>query len=80
MGIFELGPWAFGNQVHRNAGVLVKGDKLHVMWTRIGDARERIFQSTINLSNIGENGVELKGRGYCNANLIGRRKFTNIDI
>jgi len=48
--IFELGPWSFGDQGHRHAGVLVQGDKLHVVWTRIGDAPEQILYSTIDMS------------------------------
>ena len=51
LGIFELGPWTFGGQGHRHADVLVNGEKLHVMWTRIGDAPECIFHSTIDLAN-----------------------------
>lgn len=35
---------------HRHAGVLVRGDRLHVFWTRIGDAPEAILHSTIDLS------------------------------
>ena len=49
-GIFEMGPWAFGDQGHRHAGVLVKGDKLHVVWTRIGDAPESVLHSVIDMS------------------------------
>ncbi len=47
---YEMGPWAFGDQGHRHAGVLVKGDKLHVVWTRIGDAPEQILYSNIDMS------------------------------
>ena len=50
-GIFEMGPWSFGNQGHRHAGVLVRGDKLHIVWTRIGDAPEQILYSTIDMSH-----------------------------
>ena len=50
-GIFEMGPWAFGDQGHRHAGVMVRGDKLHVVWTRIGDAPEQILYSTIDMSH-----------------------------
>ena len=45
-----MGPWSFGDQGHRHAGVLVRGDKLHVVWTRIGDAPEQILYSTIDMS------------------------------
>ena len=49
-GTFELGPWSFGDQGHRHASALVQGDKLHVVWTRIGDAPEQILYSTIDIS------------------------------
>ena len=49
-GTFELGPWPFGDQGHRHASALVQGDKLHVVWTRIGDAPEQILYSTIDIS------------------------------
>ena len=49
-GTFELGPWSFGDQGHRHASALVQGEKLHVVWTRIGDAPERILYSTIDIS------------------------------
>ena len=62
MGIFELGPWAFGDQCHRHSGVLVKGDKLYVIWTRIGDAPERELHSTINLSNYWRDWCGTKGK------------------
>lgn len=45
---FEPGPWPFP-QGHRHSAVLVRGDLLHVLWTRIGDAPERILHSTIDL-------------------------------
>ena len=51
LGIFEMGPWSFGDQGHRHAGVLVRGDKLHVVWTRIGAAPEQILYSTIDMSH-----------------------------
>ena len=50
-GIFEMGPWSFGDRGHRHAGVLVRGDKLHIVWTRIGDAPEQILYSTIDISH-----------------------------
>ena len=49
-GTFELGPWSFGDKGHRHASALVQGDKLHVVWTRIGDAPEQILYSTIDIS------------------------------
>jgi len=49
-GTFELGPWSFGDQGHRHASALVQGDKLHVVWTRIGDAPEQILYSSIDIS------------------------------
>ena len=54
-----MGPWSFGNQGHRHAGVLVRGDKLHIVWTRIGDAPEQILYSTIDMSHLGKNGMQL---------------------
>ena len=49
-GIFQLGPWSFGDRGHRHAGVLVRGDNLYVVWTRIGDTPEHILYSTISMS------------------------------
>ena len=49
-GIFQLGPWSFGDRGHRHAGVLVRGDNLYVVWTRIGDTPEHILYSTIGMS------------------------------
>lgn len=48
-GGFEPGPTPFPPG-HRHAAVLVRGDALHVFWTRIGDAPERILHSTVDLS------------------------------
>ena len=62
MGIFEVGPWAFGDKGHRHSGVLVKGDKLYEMWARIGDAPERILHSTVNLSNYLRDDCGTKGK------------------
>jgi len=45
---FEPGPWPFP-EGHRHSAVLVRGDTAHVLWTRIGDAPERILHSTIDL-------------------------------
>jgi hypothetical protein len=47
-GTFEGGHWPF-DPAHRHAGLLLRGDTLHVVWTRIGDAPERILHSTIDL-------------------------------
>lgn len=33
----------------RHSGVTVRGDTLHVFWTRVGDAPESILHSTIDL-------------------------------
>lgn len=44
-----MGPWSFGDQDCRHAGVLVQGDKLHVVWTRIGDVTKQILYSTIDM-------------------------------
>ena len=46
---FEEGPLLF-NPDMRHAGLLVRGDTLHVFWTQVGDAPERILWSTIDLS------------------------------
>ncbi|HUS52832.1 MAG TPA: hypothetical protein VMY41_02365 [Thermohalobaculum sp.] len=48
-GGFEPGPMPFPPG-HRHCAVLVRGNILHVLWTRIGDAPERILHSTIGLS------------------------------
>ena len=45
---FESGPSLFGPNM-RHAAVLVRGDVLHVFWSRVGDAPERILRSTIRL-------------------------------
>jgi hypothetical protein len=45
---FEAGPSLFGPDM-RHAAVLVRDDVLHVFWTRVGDAPERILRSTIRL-------------------------------
>jgi hypothetical protein len=47
-GPFETGPTLFdANQ--RHSAVLVRGDTLHIFWTRVGDAPERIYASTLDL-------------------------------
>jgi len=45
---FEEGPLLF-NPNMRHAAVLVRGDRLFVFWTQVGDAPERILLSTIDL-------------------------------
>ena len=45
---FEPGPSLFEPDM-RHSAVLVVGDVLHVFWTRVGDAPERILRSTIRL-------------------------------
>ncbi|PZQ57246.1 MAG: hypothetical protein DI570_20210 [Phenylobacterium zucineum] len=45
---FEYGPRLFPEN-QRHTAVLVRGDTLHVFWTRVGDAPERIYASTIDL-------------------------------
>lgn len=47
-GGFEPGPWLFPRG-HRHAAVLLRGDLLHVLWTRIGDAPERILHTAVDL-------------------------------
>ncbi|WP_411288579.1 hypothetical protein [Phenylobacterium sp.] len=47
---FEAGPRLFGPD-QRHSAVLKRGDTLHVFWTRVGDAPERIYASTIDLSS-----------------------------
>ena len=46
---FEEGPRIF-NPNMRHFAMLVRGDTLHVFWSRVGDAPERILHSTIDLS------------------------------
>ena len=48
-GDFLLGGWAFPSG-HRHAAVLLRGDQLHVIWTRIGDAPEKLLYSCIDLT------------------------------
>lgn len=45
---FEKGPTLFEpNQ--RHSALLARGDTLHIFWTRVGDAPERIYASTLDL-------------------------------
>jgi hypothetical protein len=46
---FEEGPTLF-EPAMRHAAVQVRGDRLHVLWTRVGDAPESILWSTIELT------------------------------
>ena len=45
---FETGPTLFAAD-QRHSALLVRGDVLHVFWTRVGDAPERIYVSTVDL-------------------------------
>lgn len=48
LGDFEPGPWLF--DIHfRHGAVLVRGDTLHVFFTRRGDCPERVLHSTVDL-------------------------------
>ena len=46
---FERGPTLF-EATQRHTAVLKRGDTLHVLWTRVGDAPERIYCSDIDLN------------------------------
>jgi len=46
---FSAGPVLF-NPNMRHSAVLLRGDRLHVFWTQVGEAPERILLSTIDLS------------------------------
>lgn len=46
---FEAGPRLFSPD-QRHTAVLKRGETLHVFWTRVGDAPERIYASTVDLS------------------------------
>lgn len=46
---FERGPTLFPDGLQRHTAVLVRGDTLHVFWTRVTDAPERILHSTVAL-------------------------------
>ncbi|NGM18984.1 hypothetical protein G3576_03085 [Roseomonas stagni] len=47
---FERGPRLFLDGLQRHTAVLVRGDTLHVFWTRVTDAPERILHSTVSLA------------------------------
>jgi len=49
LGQFETGPMLF-NPNMRHAAVQVRGDTLHVYWTQVGEAPERILLSHIDLT------------------------------
>ncbi|MBS0332576.1 MAG: hypothetical protein JSS35_07400 [Proteobacteria bacterium] len=49
LGGFETGPTLFPPD-QRHSALLLRGDILHVFWTRVGDAPERIYVSEIDLS------------------------------
>jgi hypothetical protein len=49
LGGFESGPVLFDSNM-RHSALLVRNDRLHVFYTRAGDAPERILLSTIDLS------------------------------
>ena len=46
---FEEGPLLFEPDMRHNA-LLMRGDTLHVFWSRVGDAPEVLLRSTIDLS------------------------------
>ncbi|MBI1198747.1 MAG: hypothetical protein GC203_12880 [Phenylobacterium sp.] len=46
---FEAGPQLFGND-QRHTAVLIRGQTLHIFWTRVGDAPERIYASTVDMA------------------------------
>lgn len=46
---FETGPRLFERD-QRHSALLKRGETLHVFWTRVGDAPERIYASTVDLS------------------------------
>lgn len=46
---FEAGKIVFCNEM-RHSALLKRGNKLHVFWSRVGDAPERILLSTVDLS------------------------------
>ena len=47
---FETGPRVFDEPLQRHTAVRVRGDRLEVFWTRVGDAPERIYVSEVELS------------------------------
>jgi hypothetical protein len=48
LGGFEAGPLLFERDM-RHAALLLRGRTLHVAWTRVGDAPERIYHSAIEV-------------------------------
>lgn len=46
---FERGPLLFEGGLQRHAAVLVRDGILHIFWTRVGDAPERILHSRVKL-------------------------------
>ena len=48
-GDFEPGGWAFPSGC-RHGAVLVRGDRLHVIWTKVGDAPEKLLHSSIDMT------------------------------
>lgn len=46
---FERGPVLFPGGLQRHTAVMLRGDTLHVFWTRVGDVPERILHSTVDL-------------------------------
>ncbi len=46
---FERGPTLF-EPLQRHTALLKQGERLHVFWTRVGDAPERIYCSAVDLS------------------------------
>jgi len=55
LGGFEIGPNPFSESSHatrvRHVGLLKRGSRLHVFFTAIGDAPERVLMSTIELTS-----------------------------
>jgi hypothetical protein len=49
LGGFEEGPTLFNSNMRHNA-VLLRGDRLYVFWTQVGDVPERILLSRIDVS------------------------------
>ena len=47
---FERGPDLFGEPLQRHVALRVRGERLQVFWTRVGDAPERILLSEVDLS------------------------------
>ncbi|MFM1988972.1 MAG: hypothetical protein RJA99_1929 [Pseudomonadota bacterium] len=49
IGRFEPGPDLFGVPLQRHVAVRVRGERLQVFWTRVGDVPERILVSDVDL-------------------------------